>query len=67
MIDFYEMLDIIFDKLYEMHGLNDDIIDCKAEILRAYEKERRYRHEFIYRDVRDKQICVDENGYAYLK
>ncbi len=67
MTDFYEMLDIIFDKLYEMHGLSDDIIDCKAEILRAYDKERGYRYEFIFRDVRNKQICVDENGYAYLK
>jgi hypothetical protein len=66
-MNFYEMLDIIFDKLYALHGFTDDLIDCKSDILTAYEKERGYSYKYIYKSVRDKKIYIDENGYVRLK
>jgi hypothetical protein len=66
MSNFYEQLDIIFDRLYKAHDLDDELIAYKSEILTAYEKEHGYRYEYIYRDVRDKKICIDENGYVKL-
>jgi hypothetical protein len=66
MSNFYEQLDIFFDRLYEAHGLIDELIKCKSEILTAYENERGYRYEYVYRCVRDKQICIDDNGYVKL-
>jgi hypothetical protein len=66
MSNFYEQLDIIFDRLYKAHDLDDELIAYKSEILTAYEKERGYRYEYIYRDVRDKKIYIDQNGYVKL-
>jgi hypothetical protein len=66
MSNFYEQLDIIFDRLCKIHGMDDELIAYKSEILTAYEKERGYRYEYIYRDVRDKKIYIDENGYVKL-
>ena len=63
MIEFYEQLDIVFDKLYEMYGFNDDIIQYKSNIITAYDKERGYRHEFVMKSVKQKHWYIDDQGY----
>jgi hypothetical protein len=60
MSNFYEELDIVFDELYEIHGLIDELINYKSIILLVYEKERAYTH------ISSKKIFVDENGYVTL-
>jgi hypothetical protein len=64
MSNFYEELDIVFDKLYEIYGLTDELINYKSNILVAYEKERGYR--YAYTHISSKKIFVDENGYVTL-
>lgn len=66
MSNFYEELDNIFDKLYELHGLTDELINHKSTILVAYEKERGYRYAHTNQSISCKKISIDENGYVKL-
>jgi hypothetical protein len=61
--NFYEQLDIIFDKLYEKYGFEDNIIDYKQKLLKLYDIENEYRnHKVINID-----LYIDENGYVKTK
>jgi hypothetical protein len=60
MSNFYEEFDNIFDKLYELHGLTDELINHKSTILVAYEKENWYRYTHMGRSMNYKKISIDE-------
>jgi hypothetical protein len=61
--NFYEQLDIVFDKLYEKYGFEDNIIDYKQKLLKLYDLENEYRNH----KINDMEVYVDENGYIKTK
>jgi hypothetical protein len=61
--NFYEQLDIIFDKLYEKYGFEDNIIDYKQKLLKLYDIENEYRNH----KVNNIDLYIDENGYVKTK
>ena len=64
MCNFYEQLDIVFDKMYEKYGLNNELIQLKSCILSAYDEEYGYIYEHVYRSIRSRSVYIDENGYV---
>lgn len=61
--NFYEQLDIVFDKLYEKYGFEDNIIDYKQKLLKLYDLENEYRNH----KVNNIDVYIDENGYVKTK
>ena len=63
MIEFYDQLDVVFDKLYEMYGFNHDIMQYKSDIIKIYEKERGYRYHCVIQSTKDIHWHIDDQGY----
>lgn len=61
--NFYQQLDIVFDKLYEKYGFEDNIIDYKQKLLKLYDLENEYRNH----KVNNIDVYIDENGYVKTK
>jgi hypothetical protein len=66
-VNFYEQLDIVFDKLIEKYGLTDELIECKGDLLHIYENEHKYRSAEISKALKVKHFYIDENGYVIQK
>ena len=65
--NFYEQLDIVFDKLYKKYGFNDELIGYKGDLLHIYENEHKYRSAEILKLIQPKHFYIDENGYVVSK
>jgi hypothetical protein len=61
-MNFYEVIDNVFDKLYEKYGFNDDIIQNKQDLLHVYENENSWRCAEIYKAIKPKHWYIDEKG-----
>lgn len=64
---FYEQLDIVFDKMYEKYGLTDDLIDHKQMLMQLYDKKNNYRTAHIFKDNKNFNFYIDEDGYVKSK
>jgi hypothetical protein len=64
--NFYEQLDIVFEKLYTKFGLSKDIIQLKEDLLYVYENENQWRCDDLLRAIKPKKWYVDSNGYVQL-
>lgn len=65
--DFYQQIDMVFDRLIETYGLNDDIITYKSDLLDIYENENKYKSAAILKAIKVKHWIIDENGYIKAK
>ena len=61
--NFYEQLDMVFDRLYEKLGLTDELIGYKNDLLHIYENENAYRCAHILKAIKPKHWYIDEAGY----
>lgn len=64
MVNFYEKLDDIFDKLAEKNPsyFNEDILTMKSDIIKAFENEKAYRGDYIAKMINVKQFRITEEG-----
>jgi hypothetical protein len=65
--DFYEQIDMVFDRLIETYGLNDDIISYKGDLLDIYQNENKYKSAEILKAIKVRHWVIDENGYIKSK
>lgn len=62
--NFYEQLDIVFDKLYEKHGLTQELMHFKSDLLYVYNNEQGWRSAEILKLIKPKRWYIDEKGYV---
>jgi hypothetical protein len=62
MTSFYEVIDTVFNKLYDKYGLTDEIIEMKEGLLHIYENENAYRSAEILKQIKPKHWFIDETG-----
>lgn len=60
--NFYEQLDMVFDKLVEKYGFEDSILHYKQSLLKIYENENSYKTEHISKSVKGKFYIIDKDG-----
>lgn len=65
--NFYEQIDMVFDKLIEKYGLTNEIISYKDDLLDIYENENKYRSAEILKAIKVRHWIIDENGYIKSK
>lgn len=65
--NFYEQLDIVFDKLYDKYGSTDELMGYKNDLIDIYENENSYRCAELLKYIKPKQFYIDENGYVKTK
>lgn len=64
MVNFYEQLDDIFDKLAEKNPayFNQDILNMKSDIIKAYQNENAHCGDYISKMIKVKQFCITADG-----
>lgn len=60
--NFYEQMDMVFDRLYEKFGLTDELMGYKNDILHIYENENAYKSAHLLKLIKPKQWYIDETG-----
>lgn len=65
---FYQVIDDIFDNLFDKYGLEIDIIDMKEKLIYAYENEERIKALKICKAITPKMFIINNEGNVeYLK
>lgn len=63
MVNFYEELDIVFNRLIESkQEIFEDLVQVKSDIISAYEKANGYEGKQIAKVLKKKNFQIDENG-----
>ena len=63
MVNFYEALDEVFDKLIEnKQDLFDDLVQIKSDIITAYEKSHDYERTYMSKLLKVKHFKITEDG-----
>lgn len=60
--NFYEQMDMVFDRLYEKYGLTDELMGYKNDLLHIYQNENAYKSAHILKLIKPKQWYIDETG-----
>jgi hypothetical protein len=60
--NFYEQIDMVFDRLLEKYGFERDLIQYKQDLLDIYDNENSYRSADILKSLEIKHFYIDDNG-----
>jgi len=59
---FYDVLDDVFDSLFETLGHTDTLIEYKERLLRTYENEDKDISKLLMKKMKTRDFKIDENG-----
>ena len=59
--DFYEQIDVVFEKLYSIYGINENLIEAKSKILKFY-IEKSDDSDVIVKQLTKKYFKINEYG-----
>ncbi len=61
-MNFYEVVNSVFDKLCEKYDIDDNLMEKKQELLHVYDNENKWRAAEIAKAIKPKHWYIDEKG-----
>jgi hypothetical protein len=59
---FYDVLDEVFDSLFQTLGYTDTLIEYKERLLETYENEDKDYCKMLMKKIKARDFKIDENG-----